>query len=1168
MFQTALPANRPSSWARRLLALALPAALLLSIATGCGGQELHTPLVISEVQAGAVGNNNYEFIELYNSTADPLDLVGYRLLYTLPSGEENLVYAWEESAVLPPHSHYLLARAGVNVGLLADAEFEQPLNTSFGGLVLLDPAGAVADRLGWGNAPELGEGRPAAALEAGSSLERKPGGEDGNGHDSDNNRADFRLNDHPSPQNSGSPPTPAESERLAVSLQAPSSVEPGAQFDYELTATNETGTTVHDVELTFTVPPSLTIVAASGDGAVESQTVTWSFPEMGVGETAARAVTVEAPLTYLDLRVREATLQASDWPSPAFAAPVRTRVEGGVLPIAAARVLQGETVTVEGTATMYTGGYYAGTDNAKFYLQDESGGIQIQCFDENGTPPVVALGDRVRVSGEAGIYRNALQIVPADNALDVTVIEHGDPIPPQEMTIGELLTDPNLPGGLVVVSGQATRIEEFTYSYEIDLADEMGNILLVYVDKQTNLDLAVEAMDVGHLYTVAGIAEWYNDTLQLKPRVATDLTEVFPPVLMVAGSGPVNALTGATVPYTITAFNHTDAPLTNVVITSTLPGRNGDLASVEDEGQVVSNTIAWILPTLPAHASASVHFAVTVTGTEGIVTIPAYSAWADEWPDPATNLPLRTFIGNTVPIWAIQGPVFTSPYKLAYLDTEGVVTGIFPDLDGFWIQSRDPDDDPATSEALFVYAGEIPVDVAQGDMVRVHGRVRERGSQTELHIAAPEDVQVLETGLPLPTPVPLDPPLEEEAAITAAEELEGMLVTLAGPAVAVGPVNQYGEYALVLAEHNVERVLHGDPTGLLILVDDGSQVRHTDGSTLPYLVHSGDRVTDLSGPLAFTFGNYKIEPLAPPTVTSTAPPALPSLPEPGPDEFSVATFNMENYFDSRDPHPVSDPPRPTRGEYDWKTGRIAQVIAALGAPTLFGAEAVENIDVLEDLAAQPALAPYDYQAVLIEGPSSRGIDVGFLVRGDRATVEGVAQRQAPEGLFSRPPLLITITLHTASAGDVTVYAIVNHFISKSGGEALTEPRRVMEAEWNAHLVDQILAVDPDAYVIVMGDLNDYYDSAPLQALTAGETSGGQLVHTMTGVPREERYSFIYQGVSQLLDHILVTPALASHLVQAQALHVDADYPLPEPDTADPHRCADHDPVVAVFSLDH
>ncbi len=166
-----------------------------------------TPLVISEVQAGAAGDNNLEFIELYNATGEPLDLEGYRLLYRLsPEAEEVLLYAWEEPAAIPPHGHFLLVRAGKEVGAVPDAEFDYPLNTRFGSLTLLDPTGTVA------------EGSPAPPLENDRSLERRPGGEAGNGQDTDDNGADFFLNDTPGPQNTGSLPAPVEPQRLEVCL--------------------------------------------------------------------------------------------------------------------------------------------------------------------------------------------------------------------------------------------------------------------------------------------------------------------------------------------------------------------------------------------------------------------------------------------------------------------------------------------------------------------------------------------------------------------------------------------------------------------------------------------------------------------------------------------------------------------------------------------------------------------------------------------------------------------------------------------------------------------------------------------------------------------------------------------------------------------------------------
>ena len=56
-----------------------------------------------------------------------------------------------------------------------------------------------------------------------------------------------------------------------------------------------------------------------------------------------------------------------------------------------------------------------------------------------------------------------------------------------------------------------------------------------------------------------------------------------------------------------------------------------------------------------------------------------------------------------------------------------------------------------------------------------------------------------------------------------------------------------------------------------------------------------------------------------------------------------------------------------------------------------------------------------------------------------------------------------------------VYLLNNHFLSMSGGEQATEPRRIAQAAWNGDLVQQIIADDPEAFVVVMCDLNSYYE---------------------------------------------------------------------------------------------
>jgi predicted extracellular nuclease len=421
------------------------------------------------------------------------------------------------------------------------------------------------------------------------------------------------------------------------------------------------------------------------------------------------------------------------------------------------------------------------------------------------------------------------------------------------------------------------------------------------------------------------------------------------------------------------------------------------------------------------------------------------------------------------------------------------------------------------------------------------------------------DLEVLSTNNLLPAAVELDPPLDNADAQEYYEALEGMLVQISEPVIAVGPTSRYGETALVRPDWGVERILKGDPTGLIIFIDDGAADTHLDSSSLAFPLKTGDTLLRAEGPLAFTYDNYKIEPISLPEISPVARP-LPELEPAAAREFSVATFNVENLFDSSDPHP-SDLPLPTRGQYDLDLSKTASAIKAMGAPTIVGLQEVENIGILEKLVLQDSIVGYGYQPFLVEGTDSRGIDVAFLVRADQASVEGATAFAAPEGLTSRPPLVITTTIHLVGS-DQTVYLLNNHFTSMSGGEVPTEPRRKAQAAWNVTLVQRILERDPEAHVIVMGDLNSFYESPPLDVLR-----GAGLRHAYEFVEPDRPYTYLYQGVSETLDHILMTPALYEGLVRVSVLHVGADYPPPSPDDPSPQAASDHDALVVIFSLE-
>ena len=75
-----------------------------------------------------------------------------------------------------------------------------------------------------------------------------------------------------------------------------------------------------------------------------------------------------------------------------------------------------------------------------------------------------------------------------------------------------------------------------------------------------------------------------------------------------------------------------------------------------------------------------------------------------------------------------------------------------------------------------------------------------------------------------------------------------------------------------------------------------------------------------------------------------------------------------------------------------------------------------------------------------------------------------------------------------------------------------------------------------------------------------------MVHIYDLDPQAGWYSYIYQGASQTLDHILVTPNLFELLQRVDILHVNADFGPPIAGDESPLRKSDHDPVIATFTL--
>ncbi len=142
-----------------------------------------------------------------------------------------------------------------------------------------------------------------------------------------------------------------------------------------------------------------------------------------------------------------------------------------------------------------------------------------------------------------------------------------------------------------------------------------------------------------------------------------------------------------------------------------------------------------------------------------------------------------------------------------------------------------------------------------------------------------------------------------------------------------------------------------------------------------------------------------------------------------------------------------------------------------------------------------------------------------------------------------------------------LFLINNHLTSKRGDDRdfgsrqppvrHSEKRRLEQAQVIGAFVTELLNVDPEAWVVVLGDMNEHEFRAPIRHLV--DEVG--LVNLLETVPLAQRYTYNYQGNSQVLDHVLISPTLAQKAQpQLEIVHVNADFP--------PYlQASDHEPLI-------
>jgi len=285
---------------------------------------------------------------------------------------------------------------------------------------------------------------------------------------------------------------------------------------------------------------------------------------------------------------------------------------------------------------------------------------------------------------------------------------------------------------------------------------------------------------------------------------------------------------------------------------------------------------------------------------------------------------------------------------------------------------------------------------------------------------------------------------------------------------------------------------------------------------------------------------------------------------------------------------------PSPEELETQLTKLALAIQVeLQLPEIIVVQEIENQAIAQQLADRVnAATGTSYVATSFETSDGRGIEPGFLWDADRVSLIDAFQMSGADvemwfGPTSPSPGREPIVgVFEIEGRDVTI--IGNHFKSKGGDDPLygvnwppyrvTEVQRKGQARVVRDFVNGILDADPEALVMVAGDLNDFQFGEPGEdaigdepghPLSILEGGAGEvpLTNLLYFEKPPETFSYVFDGNSQVLDHMLVSPALLDLVVGADILHFNASYPDSlgaVPGT--PLRSSDHDPLEGRFKI--
>lgn len=560
-------------------------------------------------------------------------------------------------------------------------------------------------------------------------------------------------------------------------------------------------------------------------------------------------------------------------------------------------------------------------------------------------------------------------------------------------------------------------------------------------------------------------------------------------------------------------------------------------------------------------------------------------------------------------IGEVQGESHESPLAGKEVIINNVVV-TKTDKTGFYVQDKVSDNNPRTSDAVYVASKEK---VESGDLLRVQGTVKEgymeeysvkpgqtfkkpAGSLTVTQIINATITKLGKADLPkalnisekMPkdivdnTPTKYNP---ETEALDYWESLEGMRVEVTKPKV-TGP--QYkGDIYVLPGDYKGQKLNNIGGVNLRPGVQNTEVLPITVGNT--FVAKAKDYFNEnISGVVTYKNKTYKIDPSSVPAIQDGGLKREVSKIYPAEDKLTIASYNIENFSANNNGHDETPEEKVDKIANSFiKEVHSPDIITLIEVQDNNGGVndgTVDGVKSGEKLAQRiKSLGGPDYKYTEIApvdgkdgGKPGANIRVAYLYNPKRVTLIGKEKGGSEEaarfvnGHLEKNPARIDPTsvhfekVRKSLAAEFEfkgerIVVIANHLKSKLGDDAIygsnqpsvenTRPKRIEEAKILNAFIKEGLRQNPNLKFVLTGDFNDFEFSDSVKTIV-----GNELVNLMAEHEQGDRYSYFYRGSNQSLDNILISKNIKDKVVFSP-VHINASF------MEEHGRASDHDPVV-------